>query len=139
MYKSVVYETLYCIVLYCIVLYCIVLYCIVLYCIVLYCIVLYYEALYWRPIRPLSYRHSSGVVRNLHSTLAEWRIFNLRSMSPQGTHLLNARRRNSINSVFVEWHALLLPVSLEPSTFRLLESASRLLCSQSASNQWPFD
>ena len=30
-------------------------------------------------------------------------------------------------------------MSPEPSTFRLLESASRLLCSQSASNQWPFD
>ena len=29
-------------------------------------------------------------------------------------------------------HALVLPVSLKPSTFRLLESASRLLCSQSA-------
>ena len=38
---------------------------------VLYCIVLYYGALYRRPIRPLSYRHSSGVVRNPHSTLAE--------------------------------------------------------------------
>ena len=55
----------------------------------MYCIVLYYEALYWWPIRPLSYRHSSGVVRNLHSTLAEWGIFNLWFMSPQGTHPFN--------------------------------------------------
>ena len=46
----------------------------------MYCIVLYYEALYWWPIRPLSYRHSSGVVRNPHSTLAEWGIFNLALM-----------------------------------------------------------
>ena len=40
-------------------------------CTVLYCIVLYYEALYRKPIRPLSYKHSSGVGRNPHSTLAE--------------------------------------------------------------------
>ena len=56
------------IVLYCIVLYCIVLYCIVLYCIVLYCIMRPYTD---GPIGPLSYRHSSGVVRNPHSALAE--------------------------------------------------------------------
>ena len=69
--------------------------------IVLYCIVLHYGALYWRPIRPLSYMHSTGVVRNPHSTFAEWGIFNQRSMSPQGTHLLIARRCNSITSVLV--------------------------------------
>ena len=50
------------------VLYCIVLYCIVLYCIVLYCIMRPYTE---GPIGPLSYRHSSGVVRNPHSALAE--------------------------------------------------------------------
>ena len=44
------------------------LYCIVLYCIVLYCIMRPYTD---GPIGPLSYRHSSGVVRNPHSTLAE--------------------------------------------------------------------
>ena len=43
-------------------------YCIVLYCIVLYCIMRPYTD---DPIGPLSYRHSSGVVRNPHSTLAE--------------------------------------------------------------------
>ena len=48
--------------------YSIVLYCIVLYCIVLYCIRRPYTD---GPIGPLSYRHSSGVVRNPHSTLAE--------------------------------------------------------------------
>ena len=37
-------------------------------CIVLYCIMRPYTD---GPIRPLSYRHSSGVVRNPHSTLAE--------------------------------------------------------------------
>ena len=52
----------------CIVLYCIVLYCIVLYCIVLYCIMRPYTD---GPIGPLSYRHSSGVVRNPHSALTE--------------------------------------------------------------------
>ena len=41
---------------------------IVLYCIVLYCIMRPYTD---GPIGPLSYRHSSGVVRNPHSTLAE--------------------------------------------------------------------
>ena len=49
-------------------LYCIVLYCIVLYCIVLYCIMRPYTD---GPIGPLSYRHSSGVVRNSHSALAD--------------------------------------------------------------------
>ena len=38
------------------------------YCIVLYCIMRPYTD---GPIGPLSYRHSSGVVRNPHSTLAE--------------------------------------------------------------------
>ena len=42
--------------------------CIVLYCIVLYCIMRPYTD---GPIGPLSYRHSSGVVRNPHSTLAK--------------------------------------------------------------------
>ena len=42
--------------------------CILLYCIVLYCIMRPYTD---GPIGPLSYRHSSGVVRNPHSTLAE--------------------------------------------------------------------
>ena len=49
------------------------------------------------PIGPLSYRHSSGVVRNPHLALAESGIFNLRSISPQGTHLLIARRRITID------------------------------------------
>ena len=40
----------------------------IVYCIVLYCIMRPYTD---GPIRPLSYRHSSGVVRNPHSTLAE--------------------------------------------------------------------
>ena len=40
----------------------------VLYCIVLHCIMRPYTD---GPIGPLSYRHSSGVVRNPHSTLAE--------------------------------------------------------------------
>ena len=39
-----------------------------LYCIVLYCIMRPYTD---GPIEPLSYRHSSGVVRNPHSALAE--------------------------------------------------------------------
>ena len=67
---------------------------------VLYCTIWSYTD-YWRQIRPLSYRHSSGVVRNPHSTLAKWGIFNLRSMSPQVSHLLIARRRNFVISVFV--------------------------------------
>ena len=85
------------------------------------CIVLYYEALYWRPIRPLSYRHSPGVVGNPHSTLVEWGIFNLRSMSPLGTHLLIARRCNSITSglVIISWMTC--------------------LCATWASNHQPFD
>ena len=41
---------------------------IVLYCIVLYCIMRPYTD---GPVGPLSYRHSSGVVRNPHSALAE--------------------------------------------------------------------
>ena len=44
--------------------------CIVLYCIVLYCIV-FMRPYTDGPIGPLSYRHSSGVVRNPHSTLAK--------------------------------------------------------------------
>ena len=72
------------------------------------------------PIGPLSYRHSSGVVRNPHSTLAEWGIFNLRSMSSLGTHLLIARRRNSINSVLVtiSWMTCLI-ATREPRTINL--------------------
>ena len=99
----------------------------VMYCIVLYCIVLYYEALYWWPIRPLSYRLSSGVVRNPHSTLAEWGIFNLRSMSPQGAHLLIARRRNSINSVLVtiSWMTCLI-ATCEPRTINLSITGERI-------------
>ena len=51
-----------------------------------------------RPYTELD-RYRIGIPRELypHSTLAS--IFNLRSMSSQGTHLLIARRRNSINSV----------------------------------------
>ena len=101
-----------------------------LYCIVLYCIVLYYEALYWRSIRPLSYRHSSGVVRNPHSTLAEqpeWGMFNLRSMSPQGTHLLLARRRNSIISVLVTISRMTcLSATCEPRTINLSITGERI-------------
>ena len=48
--------------------YCSNLYCAPMYCIVLYCIMRPYTD---GPIGPLSYRHSSGVVRNPHSTLAE--------------------------------------------------------------------
>ena len=108
---------MYCIVLYCIVLYCIVLYCIVSYCIVLYCIMRPYTD---GPIGPLSYRHSSGVVRNPHSALAEWWIFNLRSISSQGIHLLIARRRNSITSVLasISWMTC-LSATCEPRTINL--------------------
>ena len=109
-YRIVSYRIVsYRIVSYRIVSYRIVSYRIVSYRIVSYRIVLYYEALYWWPIRPLSYRHTSGVVRNPHSILAEWGIFNLRSMSPQGTHLLIVRWRNSINSVLVtiSWISLI--------------------------------
>ena len=125
---------LYCIVLYCIVLYCIVLYCIVLYCIVLYCIVLYCIVLYCimrpytdGPIGPLSYRHSSGVVRNPHSALAEWGIFNLRSISPQGTHLLIACRRNSTTSVLtsISWMTC-LSATCEPWTINLSITGERI-------------
>ena len=93
-----------------------------------YCIVLYYEALYWWPDwTELSYRHSSGVVRNLHSALAEWRIFNLRSISPQGTHLLIARRRNSITSVLasISWMSC-LNATCEPRTINLLITGERI-------------
>ena len=125
--RSFVNEYLYCIVLYCIVLYCIVLYCIVLCCIVLYCIVLYYEALYWWPFRPLSYRYSSGVVQNPHKTLVEWGIFKLRSMSPQGTHHLIGRRRNSITSVFISmsWK-ICLSATCEPRTSNLSITGERI-------------
>ena len=90
-------------------------------------IVLYYEALYWRPFRSLSYRHSSGVVRNPHSTLAEWGIFNLRSMSPQGTHFLIARRRNSITSVLISisWKTW-LSATCEPRTSNLSITGERI-------------
>ena len=97
---------------------------IVLYCIVLYCIMRPYTD---GPIGPLSYRHSSGVVRNPHSTLAEWGIFNLRSMSSQGTHLLIARRRNSINSVLVtiSWMTCLI-ATREPRTINLSIAGERI-------------
>ena len=95
-----------------------------LYCIVLYCIMRPYTD---GPIRPLSYRHSSGVVRNPHSTLAKWGIFNLRSMSSQGTHLLIARRRNSINSVLVtiSWMTCLI-ATREPRTINLSIAGERI-------------
>ena len=95
-----------------------------LYCIVLYCIMRPYTD---GPIGPLSYRHSSGVVRNPHSTLAEWGIFNLRSMSSQGTHLLIARRRNSINSVLVtiSWMTCLI-ATREPRTINLSIAGERI-------------
>ena len=94
------------------------------YCIVLYCIMRPYTD---GPIGPLSYRHSSGVVRNPHSTLAEWGIFNLRSMSSQGTHLLIARRRNSINSVLVtiSWMTCLI-ATREPRTINLSIAGERI-------------
>ena len=140
---------LYCIVLYCIVLYCIVLCCVVLCCVVLCCavlccvvlccvvlccVVLYSIVLYCimrpytdGPIGPLSYRHSSGVVRNPHSALAEWEIFKLRSISPQGTHLLIARRRNSITSVLasISWMTC-LSATCEPRTINLSISGERI-------------
>ena len=96
----------------------------VLYCIVLYCIMRPYTD---GPIGPLSYRHSSGVVRNPHSTLAEWGIFNLQSMSSQGTHLLIARRRNSINSVLVtiSWMTCLV-ATREPRTINLSIAGERI-------------
>ena len=108
--------------------YCIVLYCIVLYCIVLYCIMRPYTI---GPIGPLSYRHSSWVVRNTHSALAEWGIFNLRSISPQGIHLLIARRRNSITSALasISWMSC-LSATCEPRTINLSITRERitLLC-----------
>ena len=66
--KSITSEKRYCDCYFCIVLYCIVLHYIVLYCIVLYCIMRPYTD---GPIGLLSYRHSSGVVQNSHSALAE--------------------------------------------------------------------
>ena len=98
--------------------------CLLMYCIVLYCIMRPYTD---GPIGPLSYRHSSGVVRNPHSTLAEWGIFNLRSMSSQGTHLLIARRRNSINSVLVtiSWMTCLI-ATREPRTINLSIAGERI-------------
>ena len=94
------------------------------FCIVLYCIMRPYTD---GPIGPLSYRHSSGVVRNPHSTLAKWGIFNLRSMSSQGTHLLIARRRNSINSVLVtiSWMTCLIATG-EPRTINLSIAGERI-------------
>ena len=79
------------------------------------------------PIGPLSYRHSSGVVRNPHSALAEWGIFNLRSISPQGTHLLIARRRNSITSVLasISWMTC-LSATCEPRTINLSITRERI-------------
>ena len=85
--------------------------------IVLYCIMRPYTD---GPIGPLSYRHSSGVVRNPHSALAEWGIFNLRSISPQGTHLLIARRRNSITSVLASISRMTcLSATCEPRTINV--------------------
>ena len=103
-------------------------------CIVLCCIMRPYTD---GPIGPLSYRHSSGVARNPHSALAEWGIFNLRSISPQGTHLLIARRRISITSVLasISW------MTCEPRTTNLSITGERItftMYSQTASNQWPF-
>ena len=94
------------------------------YCIVLYCIMRPYIEV---PIGPLLYRHSSGVVRNPHSALAEWEIFNLRSISPQGTHLLIARRRNSITSVLVSisWMTC-LSANCEPRTINLSITGERI-------------
>ena len=92
--------------------------------IVLFCIMRPYTD---GPIGPLLYRHSSGVVRNLHSALAEWGIFNLRSISPQGTHLLIARWRNSITSVlaFISWMTC-LSATCEPRTINLSITGERI-------------
>ena len=88
---------LYCIVMYCIVLHCIALHCIALHCIALHCIV--YEALYWRPIRPLSCRHSSG---ESEICTQPWLSEGSLTCNPyHHTHLLNTHRRNSITSVLV--------------------------------------
>ena len=91
---------------------------------VLYCIMRPYTE---GPIGPLTYRHSSGVVRNPHSALAEWGIFNLRSISPQGTHLSIAHRRNSITSVLVSisWMTC-LSVTCEPRTINLSITGERI-------------
>ena len=92
--------------------------------IVLYCIMRPYTD---GPIGPLSYRHSSGVVRNPHSALAERRIFNLRSISPQGTHLLIARRRNSITSVLASISQMTcLSATCEPRTINLSITGERI-------------
>ena len=99
------------------------------YAIILYWIVLCCIALCWWPIRPLlyMYRHSLGVVRNLHSTVAEWGIFNLQSMSPQVTHLLTARRRNSINIVLVTISGMAcLIATCEPRTINLSITGERI-------------
>ena len=96
----------------------------ILYCIVLYCIMRPYTD---GPIGPLSYRHSSGVVRNPHLALAEWGIFNLRSISPQGTHSLISRRRNSITSVLasISWMTC-LSATCEPRTINLSITGERI-------------
>ena len=93
-------------------------------CIVSYCIMRPYND---GPIGPLSYKHSSGVVRNPHSALAEWGIFNLRSISPQETHLLIARRRNSITSILasISWMTCLSATS-EPRIINLSITGERI-------------
>ena len=103
--------------------------------IVLYCIMRPYIL---KAIRPLSYRHSSGVIRNPHSTLAGGGIFNLRSMSPQGTHLLIVRRRNSITSVLVtkSWITC-LSATCKPRTINLSITEERITFSQpQTSDRW---
>ena len=92
--------------------------------IVLYCIMRPYTDC---PIGALSYRHSSGVVWNPHSALAEWGLFNLRSISPQGTHLLIARRRNSITSVlaYISWMTC-LSTTCDPRTINLSITVERI-------------
>ena len=76
-------------------------------------------------------RYRIGIPRELsenpHSTLAEWGIFNLRSMLSQGTHLLIARRRNSINSVLftISWMTCLF-ATREPRTINLSIAGERI-------------
>ena len=116
-------------VLYCTVLYCTVLYCIVLYCIVLYCI-----------MRPNNEgrldRYRIGIPREL----SEVRTLSWLSEESLTCDLFHHKgpifylRADAIPSPVSllpchEWHARVLPVSLEPLTFRSLESASHLLCS----------
>ena len=98
---------------------------IIIWYIVLYCIMRPYTD---GPIGPLSYRHSSEVVRNSHSALAEWGIFNVWSMSPQGTHLLIARRRNSITSVpaSISWMTC-LSATCEPRTINISITGERIM------------